>query len=381
MSMDVWNFFNNVGANIVAAAVASIVLFLVTKFRRQIVFSLLRLVFPELRRSGLKIVHSSMADATKSIVAAVERTHELRILSNKGTDWLGHDNAILSKPVSVRSVDNLTVFVLLLSQDAPWLRQWSIERNKPLSVIQHDLNSSHIIVESYIERQKNLRYGTRVLYYRDDPIWRLIITDDRAFVSSYANADQARDAAVFEYEGPNYEIYKGYKRYFDFLWRRRGVARNSIKESFSINTRYDNFELSAGAVVIAEIQGQKRLLLIERHDRTFTLPKGHVENLEERIDTAKREVHEETSLPLSSIKVISELGFYPNPLLIGEKTKVFKMVYYYLFQYAGNDLPIVNPDYSHKSVRWYSKDEIGGLTYAYEHIPSVIQDAINVLQW
>jgi 8-oxo-dGTP pyrophosphatase MutT (NUDIX family) len=379
--MDIWKFFNDVGANIVAAAIASIALFLIAKFRRKIVFSLMRLVFPELRRSGLKIVHASMAAATENIVAAVERTHELKILSNKGTDWLGHDNAILSKSVSLRSVDNLTVFVLLLSQDAPWLKQWSLERNKSLSVIQDDLNSSHRIVESYIERQKNLRSGSGVLYYRDDPVWRLIITDDRTFVSSYANADQARDAAVFEYEGPNYEIYRGYKRYFEFLWKRRGIARHSIKESFAINTKYDNFELSAGAVVVSEIKGQKRMLLIERHDRTFTLPKGHVEHSEKRVDAAKREVHEETSLPTSSIKVVSELGFYPNPLLIGEKTKVFKIVYYYIFQYEGNDLPVVNPDHSHKSVRWYSKEEIAGIQYAYEHIPSVIQDAINVLRW
>jgi 8-oxo-dGTP pyrophosphatase MutT (NUDIX family) len=378
---NMWDFFNNVGANIVAAIVVSVSAFIIAKFRRPIIFNLTRQVFPELKKSGLLMIHSSMQDSTKHIVSAVQRTHELRILSNKGTDWIGPDTAALSKAVSLRSVENLRVFILLLGSDAPWLSKWSTQRQRPLSVVKTELDSAHRMVESYIENQRNLRYGSGVRYHRDDPVWRLIITDDRVFVSSYANADQARDATVFEFEGPNYEIFLAYKRHFDFLWARRGVAKNAVKESFTVNTRFDSFELSSGAVVFSEIRSEKKILLIERHDRTFTLPKGHVEKSENLQETAIREVHEETNLPISSLQIVDELGWYPNPLLIGDRSKVFKLVYYYLIRCNDNELPVVNPDTSHRAANWHSQDQLRNVVYAYAHIEPAIHQAITILGW
>ncbi len=56
-------------------------------------------------------------------------------------------------------------------------------------------------------------------------------------------------------------------------------------------------EISCGAVVYTEIEGELEILLIRhKNGGHWAFPKGHVENDETEIQTAKREILEETGL-------------------------------------------------------------------------------------
>jgi 8-oxo-dGTP pyrophosphatase MutT (NUDIX family) len=209
------------------------------------------------------------------------------------------------------------------------------------------------------------------------------MTDDRLFVSSYANTDQARDAVVFEFEGPNNEIYQAYKRYFNFLWHHRSTVGGAVKEDEAKDGKYDSFELSSGAVVYCNIGGEKRVLLLERLKRyggSITLPKGHIIKREYSNQTALREVHEETGLPLSSIKIVKDLGWYTNPIVLENGARVLKIVHYFLVRYKGKTLPTLKSDPEHKSANWHSIKEMSNLKFAYSHIKHVIDNALSHLE-
>ncbi|MEX2043562.1 MAG: NUDIX domain-containing protein [Patescibacteria group bacterium] len=63
----------------------------------------------------------------------------------------------------------------------------------------------------------------------------------------------------------------------------------------------------AGGVVFAKIDGELKFLLIQHtYNHQWSLPKGHVEPRETTLDTAVREVEEETSV---RTRVIEFLGF------------------------------------------------------------------------
>ena len=66
-----------------------------------------------------------------------------------------------------------------------------------------------------------------------------------------------------------------------------------------------------GGVVLDELSGQARLVLIEvdkgRHPQ-WLLPKGHLNPGESFEDAARREVSEETGIPVSQLDVLAYLG-------------------------------------------------------------------------
>lgn len=55
-------------------------------------------------------------------------------------------------------------------------------------------------------------------------------------------------------------------------------------------------EKSCGAVVVREDAGQKEILLIRHNAGHWAFPKGHMEEGETEVQTASREIQEETGL-------------------------------------------------------------------------------------
>ena len=374
--MNITEFFKEFGLELLATLSVAALGFIFFSFRKQVIITIARLILPEVKSSGLVMTHNSMNDALKNITESVKRTTDLKVLSNKGTDWLGDDNVSLSQLVSQKSLSNFKVRVLLLSKIAPWLSVgWAEERSKPsLPFVQEEFDMSHRLVESFLKKNTNLSHKSGIRYHRDDPIWRMLMTDDRVFFSSYANVDQARDAIVYEFEGPNNEIYQAFKRYFNFLWHRRGIQSDTVEESFANDAKYDNYEISAGAVVYGKVEGVTKILLVERNDYLFTLPKGHINNSERLSHAAIREINEETGLPTNSLKIIKSIGWYPNPILVGDTTRVFKLVNYFLV-YCDDTSSKLKVDTDHKSVGWYSFDEIENMKFAYSHVERTIYEA------
>lgn len=65
---------------------------------------------------------------------------------------------------------------------------------------------------------------------------------------------------------------------------------------------------AAGGVVV---DPHGRVVVVRQRARTWSLPKGHVEDGEDVLDAARREIHEECGL--TDLELVRELGSYSRP--------------------------------------------------------------------
>ena len=82
-----------------------------------------------------------------------------------------------------------------------------------------------------------------------------------------------------------------------------------------------NTATSAGAIILREIEGELKIALAhhQRTDKSWVLPKGHVEEGETIEEAALREIHEETGL--DNVQLIKHLGTILRE--IGQKQRRF----------------------------------------------------------
>ena len=72
---------------------------------------------------------------------------------------------------------------------------------------------------------------------------------------------------------------------------------------------YSNYHLKR-LILLGILNNKKQVLLVKQTNGYYGFPKGHVENNETEIETAKRETKEETNL---DIKLDGLVGVYSNP--------------------------------------------------------------------
>ncbi len=83
-------------------------------------------------------------------------------------------------------------------------------------------------------------------------------------------------------------------------------------------------EKSCGAVVFSKFNCEVKYLIEEMIQGHFALPKGHVENNETELETAEREIKEETNLDVTFLTSFKETTSY------SPKKDVCKDVVYFL---------------------------------------------------
>lgn len=91
------------------------------------------------------------------------------------------------------------------------------------------------------------------------------------------------------------------------------------------------WEKSCGAVVFTVESGQIKYLLAQSLEGGYGFPKGHVEPGETEIETALREVQEETNIRVSLLEGFRAVSEYPLP----RKPGTMKQVVYFLGEYHG----------------------------------------------
>ncbi|WP_330463158.1 bis(5'-nucleosyl)-tetraphosphatase [Metamycoplasma gateae] len=82
------------------------------------------------------------------------------------------------------------------------------------------------------------------------------------------------------------------------------------------------FDKSCGAVVLRNVESKLYVLLVQQTAGHWTFPKGHVENNETEIETALREVKEETNVDIKIIEGFREISKY-SPFFNISKEVVF----------------------------------------------------------
>ena len=85
----------------------------------------------------------------------------------------------------------------------------------------------------------------------------------------------------------------------------------------------------AGGIVFNK---NKKIIIVNQNNNSWSLPKGHVENNETLIEAAKREIYEETGV--KNLKFIKSLGYYQRYRigLTGEDDREeLKIIHIFLF--------------------------------------------------
>jgi len=115
---------------------------------------------------------------------------------------------------------------------------------------------------------------------------------------------------------------------------------------------------SAGGVVV---NSKEQVLVVSQKGLSWSLPKGHIDNSEDALTAAKREIYEESGI--NEVEYIDELGTYERYRIgkdgVGEDLSEIKSILIFLFrtkQTGLKPLDVTNPE-----ARWVSKERVAGL--------------------
>lgn len=106
-----------------------------------------------------------------------------------------------------------------------------------------------------------------------------------------------------------------------------------------------NWEKSCGAVVFTRRNGEILFVIVQEASGAYSFPKGHVEGDETEMQTAAREIREETSLRPRFLPGFRETDEYD----LAEKPGTRKQVVYFLAEYS--DGPLVPRQDEIKAIR------------------------------
>lgn len=95
-----------------------------------------------------------------------------------------------------------------------------------------------------------------------------------------------------------------------------------------------NQEKSCGAVVFTRRNGEILFVIVQEASGAYSFPKGHVEGSETEMQTAAREIREETGLFPVFLPGFREADEYD----LSEKHGTHKQVVYFLAEYGGEPL-------------------------------------------
>lgn len=112
-------------------------------------------------------------------------------------------------------------------------------------------------------------------------------------------------------------------------------------------------EVSAGGVAVDVVGGEAYIAVISRENRVgrieWCLPKGHREGTETLVETAQREVAEETGIVSRALVTLGVIDYW----FTAAERRVHKRVHHYLLEAVGGELTVENdPDQEALEARW-----------------------------
>ena len=114
---------------------------------------------------------------------------------------------------------------------------------------------------------------------------------------------------------------------------------------------------SAGGVVLNTL-GQ--VLVVSQRGKSWSLPKGHIDEGENVLDAAKREILEETGI--TQLEYVDLLGQYSRYKIgkHGQDDPIeYKTIHLFLFKTTQMDLKPIDP--KHPEARWVDKENVAPL--------------------
>jgi 8-oxo-dGTP pyrophosphatase MutT (NUDIX family) len=119
---------------------------------------------------------------------------------------------------------------------------------------------------------------------------------------------------------------------------------------------------SAGGVIL----NKGKVLIVSQRGTSWSLPKGHIEEGEDELVAAKREIYEESGIKESELRFIKKLGSYTRNKIGkngSEDPHERKRLTFFLFETDQDDLKPVDVD--NPEARWILPEEVAEmLTHA-----------------
>lgn len=114
---------------------------------------------------------------------------------------------------------------------------------------------------------------------------------------------------------------------------------------------------SAGGVVF---DARGLVLVVSQHGTSWSLPKGHVEEGEDDLAAARREIREESGL--TDLKLVGDLGSYQRLTLGGdgrEDASELKTIRLFVFETSETELRPEDPN--NPEARWVTREEAAAM--------------------
>lgn len=118
-----------------------------------------------------------------------------------------------------------------------------------------------------------------------------------------------------------------------------------------------NHTLTAGGVVVNK---KGLVLIVSQNGNSWSLPKGHIDGGEDKLQAAVREIYEESGI--RGLKLVKEFPSYQRykiGLNGGEDKSELKTIYMFLFTTDEEDLKPIDP--TNPEARWVEKDKVADL--------------------
>ncbi|MGZ3948978.1 MAG: NUDIX hydrolase [Ktedonobacteraceae bacterium] len=118
-----------------------------------------------------------------------------------------------------------------------------------------------------------------------------------------------------------------------------------------------NTATSSGAIILREIEGELKIALAhhQRTDKSWVLPKGHVEEGETIEEAALREIHEESGL--DNVQLIKHLGTIMRESVKSNGDLVQKTIHFFLAYALENNQSSTPTDLIFTEVGWFKPEE------------------------
>jgi ADP-ribose pyrophosphatase YjhB (NUDIX family) len=151
--------------------------------------------------------------------------------------------------------------------------------------------------------------------------------------------DNRREYICGFYRGQHGELYREYpylspERADLFVAQTAESILNKLREALSMRKEKVTWEYSSGAVVYTRRHDQILFVLVQEMSGAYSFPKGHVEGNETEMDTARREIFEETGLRPRFLPGFMRQDEYD----LAERPGYRKRVTYFLAEFEGGAL-------------------------------------------
>lgn len=135
--------------------------------------------------------------------------------------------------------------------------------------------------------------------------------------------------------------------------------------------------ISAGIIIFRKTREGVKFLLLYHGRNYWNFPKGKLEAAEQSWQAAFREVHEETGLKTSDLKVVEDFKTYERFTFRRGKEKIFKIIILYL---AETKQPRVTVSLEHEGYGWFTYNEAKRALSKYPENVKILQIAYDFLR-